>query len=129
MTEELKSLTAANATQQALLNSVHYRVGARKQLEKDGVIVVPVFARDRAGSNWVDGVFTNSADLRSEDSVTLTAAEAGLNKIAKIDVVPGSLEKDKHYSVEFNPDRTIATVRFIEKDRFRNEKVVFALAD
>ena len=37
--------------------------------------------------------------------------------------------KDKHYSLEFNPDRTEATVRFLDKDRFRNEKVVFALAN
>ena len=43
--------------------------------------------------------------------------------------MPGSLEKDKHYTLEFNPDRTVATVKFLVKDRFRNEKVVFALAD
>ena len=129
LTSDLADLTAANATQQAMLNSVHYRVGARKSLEEQGIIVVPVFSRDRAGVNWKDGDFDKSADLRSEDSITLTAAEAGLDRIKKVDVVPGSLVKDKHYSLEFNPDRTEATVRFLDKDRFRNEKVVFALAN
>ncbi len=129
MLADVKTLTASNEAQVALLNSVHYIVGSRKQLVKAGVIVVPTFARDRAGANWSDNEFTNSADLRTEDSVTLTAAEAGLTRIGKVDVVPGSLQKDKHYTLEFNPDRTEATVRFLAKDRFRNEKVVFALAE
>jgi hypothetical protein len=129
MTADLKALTAASETQQALLNSVHFRVDARKTLEKSGVIVVPVFARDRAGTNWSDSVFTRSADLRSADEVILTAAEAGLNHIGKVDVVPGSLEKNKHYTLALNEDRTVATVRFLNKDRFRNEKVVFALGE
>jgi hypothetical protein len=129
LTTELASLTAANNTQQAMLNSVHYLVGERKALVQQGVIVVPVLARDRAGANWKDEAFTKNADLRSEDSITLTAAEAGLGRIRKVDVVPGSLEKDKQYTLEFNPDRTVATVKFLDKERFRNEKVVFALAD
>jgi len=129
MTKDLESLTAANQAQTAMLNSVHYLVGTRKGLVRDGVIVVPVFARDRAGINWDDRAFTHSADLRSADSITLTAAEAGLTKISKVDVVPGSLEKDKHYSLEFNPDRTSAKVNFLDKERFRNEKVAFALAE
>ncbi len=129
LTKDLADLTAANNTQQAMLNSVHYLVGQRKTLEQEGVIVVPVFARDRAGANWKDESFTKNADLRSEDSITLTAAEAGLERIRKVDVVPGSLEKDKHYTLEINPERTVATVKFLDKDRFRNEKVVFALVD
>ena len=129
LTRDLAALTAANEAQKATLNSVHYLVGQRKSLEQKGIIVVPVFARDRAGANWDDGVFTQSADLRSEDSITFNAADAGLQKIGKINVIPGSLEKDKHYSVELSPDRTVATVKFLAKERFRNEKVVFALAD
>jgi len=129
MQDDLRTLATASQAQVALLNSVHYKVGSRKDLVREGVIVVPVFARDRAGANWSDSVFNSTADLRAADSITLTAAEAGLSRISKVDVVPGSLEKDKHYTLEFSPDRTAATVRFLAKDRFRNEKVVFALAD
>ena len=129
MIKDLDALSATNETQKAKLNAVHYVVGNRKALEKDGVIVVPVFAKDRAGRNWSDGVFTQSMDLRSKDTITLTAAEAGLQKIAKISVIPGSLEKDKHYSLVLSEDRTTATVKILVKDRFINEKVVFALAD
>jgi hypothetical protein len=129
MIKEMDALSATNETQKAKLNSMHYVVGDRRKLEKDGIIVVPVFAKDRAGSNWADGVFSKSLDLRKEDSLTLTAADAGLQKISKVSVVPGSLEKDKHYSVTLSADRTSAVVKILAKDRFLNEKVVFALAD
>jgi predicted nucleic acid-binding Zn-ribbon protein len=127
LTRDMADLNAASEVQKSLLNSVHYLVGERKSLVKDGVIVVPVFARDRAGANWNDEDFTKSVDLRSEDTVTLTAAEAGIPKINKVDVIPGSLEKDKHYTLTFNDDRTVATVKVLNKERFRNEKVAFAL--
>jgi len=104
-------------------------VGSRKNLVQGGIIVVPVFARDRAGANWNDEAFTKSADLRSADGVTFTAADAGLDKIGKVDVVPGSLEQGKHYTLTLNEDKTVATVKFLAKDRFRNEKVVFAVTN
>ncbi|MDR3670313.1 MAG: hypothetical protein P4L36_05685 [Holophaga sp.] len=129
MIKEIDGLSATNESQKAKLNSVHYLVGNRKSLEQQGVIVVPVFAKDRAGANWTDGVFTQAMDLRSKDTITLTAAEAGLQKISKVSVIPGSLEKDKHYTLTIAEDRNSATVKILAKDRFRNEKVVFALSD
>ena len=129
MIKEMESLSATNEAQKARLNSLHYLVGNRKTLEKDGVIVVPVFAKDRAGTRWSDGVFTQSLDLRSSDSITFTAADAGLQKIGKVSVIPGSLEKDKHYTLTISEDKSAATVKILTKDRFRNEKVVFALAE
>jgi hypothetical protein len=129
LTKDVDNLNTANEAQKSMLNSVHYVVGQRKELVQQGVIVVPVFARDRAGSRWDDEVFNKSADLRTADSITLNATDAGLEKIGKINVVPGSLEKDRHYAVEFNPERTVATVKFLDKERFRNEKVAFALTD
>ncbi|HNX95731.1 MAG TPA: hypothetical protein PKL14_11275 [Holophaga sp.] len=126
---DMNQLSATNEAQKAKLNSVHYVVGARKKLEAEGVIIVPVFARDRAGSKWSDGVFNKSLDLRSADSLTITAAEAGVKQISKVSVVPGSLEKDKHYTLTISGDKSSATVKFLAKDRFKNEKVVFAVVE
>lgn len=129
MIKDIEALSATNEAQKAHLSSLHYLVGNRKTLEKDGVIVIPVFAKDRAGANWGDGVFTKALDLRSKDTLTLNAADAGLQKIAKISVIPGSLVKDKHYTLALSEDRATATVKILVKDRFLNEKVVFALTD
>jgi hypothetical protein len=129
MIKEMEALNATNEAQKSKLNSLHYVVGDRKALEKDGVIIVPVFAKDRAGANWKDGVFTKSLDLRSTDTITITAAEVGLKKIGKVSVVPGSIVKDQHYTLTLSEDKATATIKLTNKDRFKNEKVVFAVTD
>jgi len=125
----MNALSATNEAQKSQLNSLHYVVGNRKKLETDGVIIVPVFAKDRAGSNWGDSVFTKALDLRTNDTLTITAADAGVKQISKISVVPGSLEKDKHYTLTISADKTSATVKILVKERFKNEKVAFAVVE
>ena len=129
MITELEGMSANNEAQKAKLNSVHYLVGERKGLEAKGIIIVPVFAKDRAGANWADSIFTKALDLRTQDTITLTAAELGLPKIGKISVIPGSLVKDQHYTVTLSADKATATIKLLAKERFRNEKVVFAVTD
>ncbi len=125
----IDELTAISEDQKSKLNSLHYVVGNRNTLKKDGVIVIPVFAKDRAGSNWSDKVFDKSIDLRTNDALSFTAADAGLTRISKVNVVPGSLEKDKHYSLTIAPDKQSVSVKLLVKDRFVNEKVVFAVIE
>jgi len=127
--EDMNALSATNEAQKSKLNSLHYVVGDRKQLEKDGVIIVPVFAKDRAGKSWKDDVFTKALDLRSADSIVIKATEVGLAKIGKVNVVPGSYVKDEHYSVTISEDKQTATIKLLTKDRFKNDKVVFAVTD
>ena len=127
MVKDMEAMAATSEAQKAELNSMHYLVGARKDLEGKGIIVIPVFAKDRAGAKWNDNAFTKSMDLRSQDSITITAAEVGLSRIGKVSVVPGSLEKDQHYSLTLSEGK--AVVKILNKDRFRNEKVVFAVSE
>ena len=129
MIKELEGLAATNEAQKAKLNSLHFVIGERKSLEAKGIIVVPVFAKDRAGANWADSVFTKALDLRSQDTIVITASELSLKKLGKLSVVPGSLEKDKHYSVTFTEDKSSATIKLLNKERFKNEKVVFAVSE
>ena len=126
---ELEGLAATNETQKAKLNSLHFVVGKRKDLENKGIIVVPVFAKDRAGANWADNVFTEAIDLRTQQTITLSAASLGLKQIGRISVVPGSLVKGKHYQVSVSPDKATATIQLLTLERFKNEKVVFAVTD
>lgn len=127
--EDMNALSATNEAQKAKLNSLHYVLADKKKLEKDGVIIVPVFAKDRAGEKWNDGVFDKSFDLRKGDTITFTAADAGLKQIGKLSVIPGSLEKDKHYSLTISPDKLSATIKLLVPARFKNEKVVFAVSE
>lgn len=127
--DDMNALSATNEQQKAKLNSLHYVVGSRKQLETDGVIIVPVFAKDRAGKNWTDSVFNKALDLRASDTLVIKASDVGLAKIGKVSVVPGSYVKDEHYSLVISEDKSTATIKFLTKDRFKNDKVVFAVTD
>ncbi|WLT30863.1 hypothetical protein [Geothrix sp. PMB-07] len=127
--EERAKLQADNAAQVSKLNSLHYVIGTRDKLKADGVIEIPVFAKDRAGKNWRDEVFTQSLDLRSAKTITIKAADLGLKKIGKVNVVPGSYIKDEHYKLTISEDKLSATVELITVSRFKNDKVVFAVTD
>jgi hypothetical protein len=127
--EERIKLQADNAGQLAKLNSLHYVVGKRDTLKAEGIIEIPIFAKDRAGKNWRDEVFTQSLDLRSSKTITIKAADLGLAKIGKVNVVPGSYVKDEHYKLTISEDKQTATVELINASRFKNDKVVFAVTE
>ena len=83
-------------------------------------------ARLRAGINFVAGSVIGD-NFTLFDLKRLT--EAGLKQIGKVSVVPGSLVKDQHYNLVISEDKQTATIKIVDKDRFRNEKVVFAVTD
>ena len=127
--EERAKLQSDNAAQVSKLNSLHYLVGTRDKLKADGIIDIPVFAKDRAGKNWRDEVFTQSLDLRSAKTIIIKASDLGLKKIGKVSVVPGSYLKDEHYKLTISEDKQTATIELITVSRFKNDKVVFAVAE
>ena len=129
LNDQIGELTNLSEKLKSDVNSLHYILGNRKELEKQGIIIVPVFAKDRAGAKWNDEAFDKEVDLRNNDSLTFTAADAGVAKIGKVSVVPGSLVKDQQYSLTIAPDKMSATVKFLDKSRFKNDKVVFAVSE
>ena len=127
--DERAKLQSDNAAQVSKLNSLHYVIGTRDKLKADGIIEIPVFAKDRAGKNWRDEVFTQSLDLRSAKSIVIKASDLGLKKIGKVNVVPGSYIKDEHYKLTISEDKMTATIELVTVSRFKNDKVVFAVTD
>ncbi len=128
---QVGELTTLSTGQKAKLNSMHYLIGARKQLEEDGVIVVPIFTKDRMGPKATVAKFDKDLLLEGNGNpeVVIKASELGVKKIAKVNVVPGSLEKDKHYAIAYADDKQSATVKILDPERLKNDRVVFAVAD
>ncbi|MDR3682427.1 MAG: hypothetical protein P4L11_01765, partial [Geothrix sp.] len=127
---QVSELNTLSQSQKAKLNSLHYLVGQRKQLVDEGVIVVPIFARDRMGPKALTSRFVKDLPLDNPNpEIKIEASEMGLAKIRKVNVVPGSLQKDKDYTVTFAEDRKNATIRILDPERVRNDKVVFAVSD
>jgi hypothetical protein len=126
--EQVSGLTTLSAQQKAKLNSMHYLVGDRKRLEDEGVIVVPIFAKDRMGPNAKAARFDRDLLLEGDAVVTIKAADLGFARIGKVSVVPGSLVKDEHYSLTYSEDRATATVKILDLERVRNDRVAFAVS-
>jgi hypothetical protein len=127
---QVNELTTLSQSQKAKLNSLHYLVGQRKQLVDEGVIVLPVFARDRMGPKAVAARFVKDLPLDNPNpEVKIQASDLGLTKISKVSVVPGSLVKNQDYTVTFAEDKKNATIRILDPERVRNDRVVFAVTD
>jgi len=127
---QVNELTTLSQNQKTKLNSMHYLVGKRKELVNEGVIVVPVFAKDRMGPKAVAARFNQDLALDVPNpEFTIQAADMGLTKISKVNVVPGSLLKNQHYSVTLTADGRNATIHILDPERLRNDRVVFAVTD
>jgi len=127
---QMSELTTLSQSQKAKLNSLHYLIGQRKQLVDEGVIVVPIFAKDRMGPKALASRFVTDLPLDAPNpEIQIKASDFGLNKISKVNVVPGSLVKDKQYTVTLTEDRKVATIRILDPERLRNDRVVFAVTD
>ena len=127
---QVNDLTTLSQSQKAKLNSLHYLVGQRKQLVAEGVIVVPIFAKDRMGPKAVASRFSTDLPLDAPNpEIQIKASDLGLTKISKVNVVPGSLLKNKQYTVTLAEDRKMATIRILDPERLRNDRVVFAVTD
>ncbi len=127
---QVTELGSLSQSQKAKLNSLHYLVGQRKQLVDEGVIIVPVFAKDRMGPKALASRFSQDLSLDTPNpELKIQASDLGLAKIAKVNVVPGSLVKDQHYTVTLAEDRKFATIRILDPERMRNDRVVFAVTD
>lgn len=123
------ALQSENARDLARLNSLHYLVGVRDQLEAAGIIVVPFFGKDHSGPNWNDAAFTQHLDLRAGSRLSIRAQDLGLKEIGQVSVVPGSYVAGEHYILALSPDRQAATIELLALPRFKNDKVVFAIAE
>ena len=127
---QVNELSTVSQAQKIKLNSLHYLVGKRKDLVDEGVIVVPIFAKDRMGPKAMAARFVKDLPLDEPNpEIKIQASDMGLAKISKVSVVPGSLLKDKQYSVTLTADGRNATIHILDPERLRNDRVVFAVTD
>ena len=129
--DQVASLNTLSEKQKAKLNSMHYIVGEQAKLEKDGVVVIPFFSKNRMGPNAKSMRFDRDLllDGPAEPIVLIKAADLGVTKIGKINVVPGSLIKDQHYTISYAADHSSATIKILDLERVRDDRVAFAVTD
>ncbi len=128
--DQVASLNTLSEKQKAKLNSMHYLVGEQAKLEQDGVVIIPFFSKNRMGANAKSMRFDKDLmlDGPTEPTVLIKAADLGVSKIGKVSVVPGSLVKDQHYTISYAADHSSATIKILDPDRVRDDRVAFAVS-
>ncbi len=119
-------LSTQNTEKERRLNSVFYHIDNYKSLASKKVVGRFLFGRPQL-KNFNAVKFDKSVDLRQSDSITITAADAGLKKIRSIYVMPRSFVKDKDYKIDLAPDKSTAVIYIVNPEKFQMSKVLFAL--
>lgn len=105
------------------LNSVFFKAGDRKALVNAGLVKDPVFAQPTL-LKFDEASYPDSYDLRTGDAFNITAEQAGVTEVRKVKIAPGNTFKiDVDYQVILMPDAKGATIKLINKDKFRAERV------
>ena len=111
----------------ARLNSVFYKIGDRQTLIKSGLVQDPWYGQPRL-MQFDEANFPQHLDLRTGDTITFTAQEAGVPRITKVKVAPGSVFKiDVDYNWMISADGQQGTIKVINKDKFRAERTMVIL--
>jgi hypothetical protein len=113
---------------QSKLNSVFYRVGERKSLVDSGLVKDPVFGSAKI-LNFAENNFPDRVDLRSSDTISLTAEKCGVPSIKKVRIVPTVFKADEDFSVIIPADGSKAEIKILNKDKFRAERTVVILVN
>jgi hypothetical protein len=105
------------------LNSVFYVVGWRQNMVKQGLVEDPWYAAPRL-KKFDEASFPLRLDLRDGDTIVFTAKDAGVAKIEKIKIAPGSTFKvNADYAFTIAGDGQQCSVRMLSKDKFRAERI------
>jgi uncharacterized protein YoxC len=113
----------------ARLNSVFYKIGDRQTLIKTGLVQDPWYGQPRL-AQFDESNFPQHLDLRTGDTITFTAQEAGVPRITKVKVAPGSAYKiDVDYNWMISADGQQGTIKIINKDKFRAERTMVILVN
>ena len=127
--KKMEEVQALSEDLKARLNSIFYKVGERQGLVKSGLVQDPWYGQPRI-SKFDEANFPQHLDLRSGDTITFTAQEAGVPKITKIKLAPGTTFKiDQDYTWSISPDGMSGTVKLVNKDKFKAERTMVILVN
>jgi hypothetical protein len=108
------------------LNSLYYLVDSQQNLKKRGILK-NAFLRSTRLNDPSPEHFSRSMDLRSKNQLVISAVELGIKRIKDVSLYPRIYKAGTNYKVEMTADKRYALLTLLEKDRFKNERLVIAV--
>jgi len=108
------------------VNSVFYICQKKTVLKKTGFIKGGFLKRLKMQEIPPDR-FSKSIDLRELDYIKIDNSKFSLLQIKKISIFPRFYKKGLDFTVEFRKNRRVGFIRFIKKEKFKNERILIAV--
>ena len=108
------------------VNSLYYLLDSQQNLKKMGILKTS-FLRSAKLNDPSPEYFIQSMDLRSKDQVVISAVTLGVQRINDVSLYPKVYKEGTNYKVEMTADKRYAVLTLLEKDKFKNERLVIAV--
>ncbi len=126
MLNTIGQLNDQNKTLETSVNSLHYILDSRRNLEKKQILKRG-FLRAPKLQSLPPEAFTLAIDLRQTTRIEIKAASLGLSRIRDVVLYPNFLRRGQEYEVEIAKDNQSATLIVRDSKKLRNEQVVIAV--
>lgn len=107
----------------AAVQAARYLAGSKDELRRWGVIA----------GNWIRGTHVqrleglDMLDLTKSSQIVVSAADHGLQRIEKVELLPGGFVHEQDYVVDFFEGGAYARVALLDLDKFKNSAFVVVL--
>ncbi len=123
---KMSDLSEKNLEMEVTVNSLFYLVDSPGSLKKRGILKGG-FLKSTKLRDVSPEHFDRTVDLRGTDQVVLSTNELNLDKIKSVVLYPKFYKKNKDYKIEIAHDKKSAAITLVNKGKFKNERVVFAV--
>lgn len=108
------------------VHSLFYLLDLQDNLEKKGILKSG-FLKTTKLRDVSPEYFCQAIDLRSEDQVLISAADLGIKKIKDVTLYPKFYKEGTNYQVKMTADNRFALLTLVDREKFRNERVVISV--
>lgn len=108
------------------IHSLSYALDTRKKLKEKGILKRNFLSRTKLIDVSPEH-FPNKLDLRTDNTITVSASRLGLEKLKEVLLLPNFYKKDTDYKIDFSEDRKNALLTLLDIEKFKFERVVIAV--
>jgi predicted nucleic acid-binding Zn-ribbon protein len=126
VTKEKENLKTRLTDLDKRVNSMFYHLDSQKNLKKKGILKSSFLTATKL-KNVSPEHYDQTLDLTSDDQLVILASDLGIKKIKDVVLYPRFYKKGTSYKVSITINKRRALVTFMDKSKFRSERVVIAV--
>jgi hypothetical protein len=126
LTDEKDNLTETVSHLDRHVNSLFFILESQDNLKKLGILKSG-FLRNARLDSLSPEYYRQSLDLRNREQLVISAKDLGMERLKGLTLYPKFYKKGTDYHVDITGDKKYLVLTLLDKDKFKNERVVFAV--